>query len=231
MSMRIAVVGANGRAGLEVVKQGLKRGHEVSAIARRPAAVGLEHENLKIHAADVLDPVALAPAFARVDAVVSALGIGTSRAATVVYSDGIKNIVSLMGPSGPKSLVVISATPVGPCAEHPFIDRRIAMPILESFLHATYQDMRRMEAVLQESDVDWISVRPPRLVNRALPAPSEHRATCSRSKDHRRGPRHGVARRHRPEGSLPEGVVRGQLESARCKVTGPAPARSVQMLK
>jgi putative NADH-flavin reductase len=52
--MRIAVVGANGRAGLEVVKQGLKRGHQVSAIARRPASVGLEHDNLKIHAADVL---------------------------------------------------------------------------------------------------------------------------------------------------------------------------------
>jgi putative NADH-flavin reductase len=165
--MRIAVVGANGRAGLEVVKQGLKRGHQVSAIARQPAAVGLEHQNLTIHAADVLDPVALIAALAGVDAVVSALGIGTSRAATVVYSDGIKNIVSLMGRSGPKSIVVISATPVGPRAEHPFIDRRIAMPILESFLHATYEDMRRMEAVLQESDVDWISVRPPRLVNRA----------------------------------------------------------------
>ncbi len=165
--MRIAVVGANGRAGLEVVKQGLKRGHEVSAIARRPAAVRVEHENFKIHAADVLDPVALAPALAGVDAVVSALGIGTSRAATVVYSDGIKNIVRLTGRSGPKVLVVISATPVGPRPEHPFVDRCIVMPILESFLHATYEDMRRMEGVLQGSDVDWISVRPPRLVSRA----------------------------------------------------------------
>ena len=99
--MRIAVVGANGRAGLEVVKQGLKRGHQVSAIARRPAAVGLQHENLTIHAADVLEPVALAPALAGVDAVVSALGIGTSRAGTVVYSEGIKNIISLMGPERP----------------------------------------------------------------------------------------------------------------------------------
>lgn len=165
--MRIAVVGANGRAGLEVVKQGLQRGYEVRAITRRPNAVGMEHENLKIHAADVLDPVALAPALAGVDAIVSTLGIGTSRAATVVYSDGIRNIVKPMGRNGPKLVVVISATPVGPRAEHPFIDRRIVMPILESFLHATYEDMRRMEAVLQESDVDWISVRPPRLVNRA----------------------------------------------------------------
>jgi putative NADH-flavin reductase len=165
--MRIAVVGANGRAGLEVVKQGLKRGYEVNAIARWPAAVGLKQENLTIHAADVLDPVALEPSLVGVDAVVSALGIGTSRAATVVYSGGIKNIVSVMGRGGPKVLVVISATPVGPREEHPFIDRRMAMPILESVLHATYEDMRRMEAVLQESDVNWISVRPPRLVKRA----------------------------------------------------------------
>jgi hypothetical protein len=39
-----------------------------------------------------------------VDAVVSALGIGTSRAATIVYSGGIKNIVSVMGRGGPKAL-------------------------------------------------------------------------------------------------------------------------------
>ena len=35
-----------------------------------------------------------------------------------------------------------------------------------SVLRATYEDMRRMEAVLQESDVNWISVRPRRLVKR-----------------------------------------------------------------
>lgn len=40
------------------------------------------------------------------------------------------------------------------------------MPILDLFFGASYDDMRRMEAVLGASDVNWISLRPPRLVDR-----------------------------------------------------------------
>ena len=47
------------------------------------------------------------------------------------------------------------------------LQRRIALPILQRFFGATYDDMRRMETILQETtDVDWISLRPPRLVDK-----------------------------------------------------------------
>jgi putative NADH-flavin reductase len=165
--MRIAVVGATGHTGAQVVEQALTRGHRVTAIARRPDAVELNHENLVVEAADVLDPDRIATALAGSEAVVSALGIGTSRAATVVYSDGIKNLLSAMGTIGTRTIAVISAAPVGPRAEQPFLERRVAMPILERVFGATYDDLRRMEALLLTSDVDWVSLRPPRLVNKA----------------------------------------------------------------
>jgi putative NADH-flavin reductase len=41
------------------------------------------------------------------------------------------------------------------------------MPILEAWIGAQYDDMRRMEEVLRNSDVEWIAVRPPRLVGGA----------------------------------------------------------------
>jgi putative NADH-flavin reductase len=165
--MRIAVVGATGHTGAQVVEQALTRGHRVTAIARRPDAVELKHENLVVEAADVLDPDRIATALAGSEAVVSALGIGTSRAATVVYSDGIKNLLSAMRTNGTGTIAVISAGPIGPRAEQPFLERRVAMPILERVFGATYDDMRRMEALLVTSDVDWVSLRPPRLVNKA----------------------------------------------------------------
>ena len=35
--MKIAIFGATGNSGLELIKQGLERGHEITAIVRNPA--------------------------------------------------------------------------------------------------------------------------------------------------------------------------------------------------
>jgi hypothetical protein len=46
--------------------------------------------------------------------------------------------------------------------------RRAADP--RTLLGTSYDDMRRMETIpLKTTNVDWISLRPPRLVNRRLP--------------------------------------------------------------
>jgi hypothetical protein len=67
---------------------------------------------------------------------------------------------------GISKLAVISAAPAGPRAEQAFLVQRIAMPLLDLFFGAIYADMRRMEAILNESDADWIALRPPRLVDK-----------------------------------------------------------------
>ena len=72
-----------------------------------------------------------------------------------------------MRSNGAAELTVISAVPAGPWEEQPLLQRRIALPILQRFFGASYDDMRRMETILQATtDVDWISLRPPRLVNK-----------------------------------------------------------------
>jgi len=165
--MRIAVMGATGRTGMQVVQQGLARGHHVTALARRPEAVTLCDGNLVTAQTDVLDRDRLVEALAGSEAVVSTLGVRSSRAPTVLYSQGITNALSAMDANGMSKLVVISAAPVGSRAEQPFLERRVAMPLLERVFGATYDDMRRMEALLRDSDADWVSLRPPRLVNKA----------------------------------------------------------------
>jgi len=95
------------------------------------------------------------------------LGVGTSRAPTDVYSTGVSNTLAAMKSNGAAKLVVISALPAGPWAEQPGLRRRIALPLLQRIFGATYDDMRRMEAILQETTwIDWISLRPPRLVKK-----------------------------------------------------------------
>jgi putative NADH-flavin reductase len=164
--VRIAVIGATGRTGRYVVEQALDRGQLVSGLARRPEAIAIEHRNLTMVAADVMVRRSLVEALSGCEAVVSALGVGSSRAPTVVYSEGIANVLGAMSAVSIDRLSTISAAPVGPRAEQPFLERRMVMPILDRFFGSTYADMRRMEKLLADSQVHWVALRPPRLVDK-----------------------------------------------------------------
>ena len=164
--MKIAVIGAKGRTGRLVVKHALTRGYKVVAVARTDG-VSEPDEKLTTVRADVRDADALKDALVGADAVISALGVGTSRATTDVYSTGVRNLLAVMQSNGTDKLAVISAVPAGPWAEQPMLQRRIALPLLQRIFEATYDDMRLMEAILGETNgVDWISLRPPRLVDK-----------------------------------------------------------------
>jgi putative NADH-flavin reductase len=164
--MHLAVVGATGRTGRQVVLQALSRGHIVTAVARRPGALPLGDDRLILAAADVLDPDALLEPLAGTDAVVSALGVGTVRAPTTVYSQGVTTMLRAMRANSVRRLSLISAAPAGPRAEQTLLARRLLMPVLDRVFGATYEDMRSMEALLRASDLDWIALRPPRLIDR-----------------------------------------------------------------
>jgi uncharacterized protein len=74
--MRIAVVGASGATGRELVTQALERGHSVVAVARDPSRLDLAPSPaLEVARGDVMNPASVTAALEGVDAVVSGLGI------------------------------------------------------------------------------------------------------------------------------------------------------------
>jgi uncharacterized protein len=74
--MRIAVLGASGATGRELVKQALERGHSVVALARDPTRLDVAPSPaLEVAQADVMEPASVSAALEGVDAVVSGLGI------------------------------------------------------------------------------------------------------------------------------------------------------------
>ncbi|MEN5230065.1 NAD(P)-dependent oxidoreductase [Brevundimonas naejangsanensis] len=70
--MKVTVLGASGRAGSEIVKELARRGHAVTAVARRPERVP-ETPGVTAVAGDVSQPETLVPALSGADAVVSAI--------------------------------------------------------------------------------------------------------------------------------------------------------------
>jgi putative NADH-flavin reductase len=165
--MKLAVFGASGGTGKQVVRQALSRGHDVVAVLRRPDALALTDEHLSIRQGDALDPDSVVQAIDGTETVISALGAPTGRTPTTIYSAGISNIVGALPTAGASRLVAISSAPAGPRSEVGAFERLVTYPLLEIFFSASYDDMRRMEKFLSNSGVDWTIFRPPRLTDRA----------------------------------------------------------------
>jgi uncharacterized protein len=69
--MKIAIVGATGRAGSRIAAEAVRRGHEVTGIARRPVSTQAP-PGVRLVAGDATQPASVAGSFRGQDAVVSA---------------------------------------------------------------------------------------------------------------------------------------------------------------
>ena len=77
--MRIAVFGATGATGRRVVEQALEAGHEVTALVRDPAALGVRHPRLEVVVGDIGQARRVEDVVRGQDAVISALGTNRRR--------------------------------------------------------------------------------------------------------------------------------------------------------
>jgi putative NADH-flavin reductase len=76
--VKLLVIGATGRTGVEVVQQALARNHHVTAFVRSPENISLKNERLTVLKGDAMDENELFGAIQNHDAVVSTLGTARS---------------------------------------------------------------------------------------------------------------------------------------------------------
>jgi uncharacterized protein YbjT (DUF2867 family) len=161
--MKLAVFGANGPTGRLLTRLALDEDHDVIAFTRHPHAFPFEHPRLDVAAGDVHDVAAVTSAIDGADAVLSTLGVPFAKTPITVYSDGVANIITGMRAADIKRFACVSSSAVGP---HPeplggFIFEKIMQPYVVNKLGKTvYDDMRRMEALVSDSDLAWTIVRP-----------------------------------------------------------------------
>jgi uncharacterized protein YbjT (DUF2867 family) len=161
--MKLAVFGANGPTGRLLTQLALDAGHDVVAFTRHPDAFPFEHPHLEPAAGDVHDAAAVTSAIDGADAVLSTLGVPFAKTPITVYSDGVANIMAGMRAAGIKRFACVSSSAIGPHLEPlgGFIFEKIMQPYVVNKLGKTvYDDMRRMEAIVSDSDLAWTIVRP-----------------------------------------------------------------------
>ncbi|MFD8717415.1 NAD(P)-dependent oxidoreductase [Streptomyces sp. NPDC059629] len=179
--MKIAIFGANGPTGRQATRQAIAEGHTVTAVTRRPAEFPLSDALLRVVGADVHDPAAVAPVVAGQDAVISALGVPYGRRPVTVYSEGITHISQAMTKHGVRRLVCVSSTVLFgvPAPGETFFFRKVLEPFIARTMGRTvYEDMRRMEEIVRDSDHEWTVVRPAGLFD--ADAVSDYRVATSR---------------------------------------------------
>jgi putative NADH-flavin reductase len=160
--MRTVVFGAAGPTGRQLTEQALAAGYEVTAVTRRPGSIQ-PRAGLTVVIADVGDPDAVEGAVAGSDAVLSSLGVPLSPKPITVYSQGNANIMAAMHRHGVKRLITVSSSVMDPTwrPTGEFFFNNVMDPLFNRKLGRTaHEDMRRMETLVRDSDLDWTIARP-----------------------------------------------------------------------
>ncbi|KUL46519.1 epimerase [Streptomyces sp. NRRL F-4489] len=165
--MKLTVLGASGGIGREIVSQALADGHDVTAALRNPGKLVQRHPRLTVLRTDPLDPASVEPAVRGADAVLSGIGQAGRHDPLRPASTSARAVTEAMAATGVRRLLVVSAGPLNRTgAGQPFLGHRVFAPLLWAVLKEVYTDLERMEAILRATDLDWTSVRPPRLLDK-----------------------------------------------------------------
>lgn len=154
--MKLIVFGATGKTGMEIVKQSLAAGHEVTAFVRDPQKMPLEDDALRLVTGDAMNPADVSGAIQGHDAVVCSLGT-RDLGSTTVRSEGTKNIIEGMQENGVRRLIVVSAMGIGESWSSLSASGKL---VYKSVLRNTRKDHEAQEKLVKASGLDWTIVRP-----------------------------------------------------------------------
>lgn len=162
---RIILFGASGQTGTAFLKLALESGYQVNALVRSPEKMQISHPNLEIIKGDVLKPTDVTLCMKQGNVVVSLFGHvkyspeflqtrGTQHIVNAMKQENINKIISLSGGGLPY-----------PEKDKPkFADKAIRF-IMKIAVPKVLNDAVKHHKVLEESGLNWIIVRGPRLTN------------------------------------------------------------------
>ena len=160
--MKIAVIGASAGIGLETVRTALERNHEVVALARSDVQHP-ENPFLRSINGDALNKNDLTRAIEGADAVIVTLGTRKNMGQTTLFSDFAKLLLEVQKISKSKATHLI-VTGFGTGESANYVGWFVKL-FLKYFLKDVYTDKAKMEELISSSDLNWLIVRPGRLLD------------------------------------------------------------------
>jgi putative NADH-flavin reductase len=174
--MRVAVLGATGRTGREIVDELLQRGHEVVALVRDPEAAGLPAAARTVRG-DARDASAVGQLLEGAQAAVSALG--PRRGDVTLHREVAALLVDALPAAGVRRFVGISGAGIDVPGDAKGLRDRVVSSLIQRLGGQAVHDKAVEHSVWAASGLDWTLVRPPRLVDRPGTGEVEHSAARS----------------------------------------------------
>jgi uncharacterized protein YbjT (DUF2867 family) len=160
-AMKVLVIGATGATGTLAVEKLLAGGDEVTAFARDPSAITRQHERLRIVKGEARDAASIAAAMEGQDAILLAFG-PRSLKKDDLQEVLMRYVLAGMRKHGVRRLVNLSAWGAGDTWKTVHFVFKI---FRKTLLRSMFDDKERGEKLLEASDVDYVNVRPGRLLN------------------------------------------------------------------
>ena len=178
--IKIVIIGATAKTAKELIPQALWRGHEVTALARRPYRIEhAPHERLTIVKGDVYDRDSIENALSGDEVVISVYGPRVDLESVIPETDlmstGTTNIIEAMKKKGNTRLFATSSTSVqevkkrGYTVDTPRPEELTATSGLWFWnMRGPYIDMLKMEDIVLDSSLEATVLRPGQMLE--LPA-------------------------------------------------------------
>jgi putative NADH-flavin reductase len=155
---KIAVFGATGGTGRQVVEQALAEGYDVVAYARDPSRLGISHERLTVVKGELSNQVLIEDAIRGSDAVLSTLG-PRGREKDKPISQGTKNIIAAMKKVGVRRVIVTSTLSAADTEDKPDLRTRAMVNIVKLAMRSAYEDIVATAQLVRSSELDWTILR------------------------------------------------------------------------
>lgn len=163
--MNITIIGASAGVGLETVKIALQRNHKVTTLSRSDISLP-SNTNLTTLKGSATNKIDLKKSIENADAVIVALGTGTSTKATTLYSDFATLLVEVQKETNTQiPFIILTGFGAGESGKYNSFFMRLLFSIL---LKSVYADKTKMEEIISQSKLKWEIVRPGRLLDDAL---------------------------------------------------------------
>lgn len=160
--MKLLILGATGPTGRLVAERALECGDTVTVLVRRPDALGPLTSQVDVVVGDATSSGDLAAAMAGQDAVISALGRGTSIRADDLFTDAATALIHASGYAQVTRVVWMSSFGVGQTYASANLMQKI---MYRTFLRDIYANKDIAEQKIRASGLEWTLVYPTALTN------------------------------------------------------------------
>ncbi|MBK5359031.1 SDR family oxidoreductase [Bacillus sp. TH44] len=156
---KIAILGANGKAGKFIVNHALEKGYQAKILTRTSENMRITNENIETIIGDARDLSTIQELLKGCRAVINA--VGQPKNEPYIFSTVTKHILKVMKEYEIKRYILISGGSLNVEGDQKGIVNKIGANLFQLFLPKMMRDKYKELEIIQSSDVDWTIVRLP----------------------------------------------------------------------